>query len=256
MSSLTKPDPGLFIVKGDIVGANEFTISVDENGEIETSPIVLTSGVDMTPFWLGIAFQHMKSTEKWHKKLMLAKKAKNDAEIGRCLKKEASYGMQSIVASGIAVDAYCASIKNCIRIKADLSKTWRKKRRTARYKQISEVLRLAFPMKKTTFTEVRNNLNQIFSWRDKAVHPTSGTSSPSVHKELNKITDWRYATFRYYNVNVIFSLTLSLIYTTATNPPAAKHKKLHEYCDGVVPKLAPWVKKWERKYGKLLPWYT
>lgn len=251
MPNPIKPDPGLFIVKGDIVGVEEFSISVNENGKIEASSVMLTSGIDMTTYWLSIAFQHLKATEGAHKRLMQAKDAKNDIEIGKYLKKESSSGMQAIVSSGIAIDAYYASVRDCIKIPTEQSRAWREKR-TARYKQISEVLRLAFPMTKEAFTKVRKILKQNISWRDKAVHPSSGVTSPSVHVELNKITDWRYATFRFYNAKAIYGLTLSLIHKTATNPPADKHKKLQEYCDGLVPKVVPWVKKWERKYGKLL----
>lgn len=205
----------------------------------------------MTPFWLGIAFKHLIDTERAHKKLMMAKDSKDDEKTGKCLKKESSSGMQAIVSAGIAIDAYYASIKDCIKIPATQSKVWREKR-TARHKQISEVLRLGFPMSNSTFSEVRKILKQNLSWRDKAVHPSSRTAAPSIHVELNKITDWRYSTFRFYNARAIYGLTLSLIYKTATNPPTNKNNRLQEYCDGVVPKLIPWVKKWERKYGKLL----
>lgn len=242
MSNLIKPDPGLFIVEGDIVGVDEFTISVDENGKMNAGPVVLRSGIDMTPYWLSIAFQHLKSTEGFHKKLMLAKENKNDNEIGKYLKKESSAGMQAILSAGIAIDAYYASVKDCINIPDKLTETWRDKR-TARHKQISEVLRLAFPMSNSTFKELREILKQNITWRDKAVHPISGTTSPSVHIELNKVTDWRYATFRFYNAKAIYGLTLSLVYKTASNPPYEKHKKLQEYCDGLLPKLTPWVNK-------------
>lgn len=251
MSNSEKPDPGIFIVKGDIVGVDEFTISVDENGKIKAGPVALKSGIDMTPYWLNIAFEHLKSSEGFHKKLMLAKENKNDNEIGTYLKKESSSGMQAIVSAGIAIDAYYASIKDCVSVPDKLIETWRDKR-TARHKQISEVLRLAFPMSNSTFKEVRQILKQNITWRDKAVHPISGTTSPTVHVELNKATDWRYATFRFYNAKTIYELTLSLVYKTATNPPKDKHKKLQVYCDGLLPKLKPWVNKWERKYGKLL----
>jgi hypothetical protein len=251
MSNPIKPDPGLFIVKGDIVGIEEFTITENENGELKFGPIVLTSGIDMTPFWLGIAFQHMKATERAHTKLMLAKEAKNDNEIAKYLKQESSSGMQAVVSAGIAIDAYYASVKGCIKIPAEHSKVWREKR-TARHKQISEVLRIAFSMKSATFKQVRNILEQSLSWRDRAVHPSPGTSAPSIHNELNKITDWRYATFRFYNVKAIYGITLSLIYKTTKKPPDNKNMALQKYCDGLIPKLVPWVKKWERKYGQLL----
>lgn len=255
MQNSNKPDPGLFTVKGDKIGIKDFSFSIDEAGQFKSSPVVLTSGVDMTPYWLDIGFQHLKNTETWHKKLMLAKESKDEVEIGRCLKKESYYGMQSIMASGVAVDAYHANIKSRIKISAELTRAWHQKR-TARYKQISEVLRLAFPMSNSTFRELRNNVKQIFTWRDNAVHPNSEMSLPSVHIELNKITDSRYVKFRFYNAKIIYALTLCIVYKTASNPPITKNSKFLEYCEDVVPKMEPWVKKWEKRYGTITWEYT
>lgn len=241
----------LFLVKGDIVGVEKSLISVDENGNFKADPIVLTSGVDMTTYWLNIAFQHLRATERAHKKLMTAKRDQNDSEIGKCLKRESASGMQTIVASGIAIDAYYASVKDCIRIPSEQFNAWREKN-TARYKQIAEVLRLSAPMTNDSFQNLRAELKRIVSWRDRAVHPTSDTTAPSVHVELNKVTDWRYATFRYHNAKAIYGLTLSIVYKTASAPHDKEIVKLQRFRDQLLPKLEPWVKKWKRKYGELL----
>ena len=98
MSDL-KPDPGVFLVKGDTVSVQSLSLSVNEQGEIESSPLILHVGIDMTGYWLDIAYKHLVATESAHKKLMLAKEERDDEKISRYLKKESIAGMQSIMAA-------------------------------------------------------------------------------------------------------------------------------------------------------------
>lgn len=120
----SKPDPGVFLVKGDTVSVMPFSISVNEQGEIENSPVVLHLGIDMTGYWLDIAYEHLLDTESAHKKLMIAKGERNDEKIARYLKKESISGMQSIMASCIAIDAYYASIKEHVDIPQSTLDSW------------------------------------------------------------------------------------------------------------------------------------
>ena len=53
------------------------------------------------------------------------------------------------MASGIAIDAYYASIKDHIDLPEELVKAWRENG-TARYKQIAEVFKRAFPLSQET----------------------------------------------------------------------------------------------------------
>lgn len=244
------PDPGVFLVKGDSVSIPSFSISIDEEGKINAEPVMLHTGIDMTPYWLNIAYQHLKATEIIHKKLMLAKEEKNDSLIGEFLKKESSSGMQAIMASGIAIDAYYASVKEHVKIPKSTAEAW-KKNSTARYKQISEVIRMGFGLSASSSKSLREILKQNLTFRDKAVHPSAGTAKPFLHVELNKVTDWRYATFRLDNAKVIYGLTLSVIFQTVSKPSDKTPKSLRNYSDSLVVKLKPSLRKWERKYGKL-----
>lgn len=173
----SKPDPGVFLVKGDAVSIQPFSISVNEKGEIEAGPVVLHVGIDMTGYWLDIAYKHLLETESAHKKLMIAKEEGNAEKISRYLKKESISGMQSIMASGIALDAYYASIKEHVTIPQSTLDSWRENN-TARYKQISEVLRMGFRLKNPSGKSLRDILKQNFKFRDKAVHPSPGTAAP------------------------------------------------------------------------------
>ena len=83
------------------------------------------------------------------------------------------------------------------------------------------------------------------------MHPSAGTTHPLHHVELNKVSDWRYATFRFYNAKTIYGLTLSVIFQTASKLSPKTSKELVERCNDLVIKLKPILRKWERKYGKL-----
>jgi hypothetical protein len=244
------PDPGIFLTKGMKVSIPSFSISIGENGQLSSDGITLHTGLDMCPFWLDIAYEHLLETESAHKSLMSAKDEKDDEKIALSLQKEFVSGMQAIMSSGIAIDSYYASVKEHTDVPESLVKIWRD-RGTARYKQIAEVFRRAFSLTQDSARKLRDVLKQTLKFRDKAVHPDYGTTMPLLHVELNKITDWRYATFRFYNAKAIVGLSLSVIYQTTSRSFDNKHEELKKYCDDLNAKLEPMLKRWVDKYGKL-----
>ncbi|HAO24449.1 MULTISPECIES: hypothetical protein [unclassified Methylophaga] len=250
MSDL-KPDPGVFLVKGDTVSVPSLTLSVNEQGEVEASPIYLNVGIDMTAYWLDIAYKHLLATESAHKKLMVAKEEKDNEKIARYLKKESIAGMQSIMAASIALDAYYSSIKQHVDIPQETINIWRENG-TARYKQISEVFRMGFRLKPPSSKSLREILKQNFRFRDKAVHPSPGTAAPLLHVELNKVTDWRYATFRFNNAKAIYGLSLSIVLKTSTKPDSKIADSLKAFCEKLIPRIKPLERKWNKRFGDLL----
>lgn len=249
-SKSVKPDPGVFLVKGDKVSIHNLSFSVDDKGIVSAPPVELRVGIDMSPYWLDIAYQHVKSAENAHKRLMRAKDDRNDFLIGKHLRQESAAGMQAIVASGVAIDAYYASIREHITIPKATIKAWQVNR-TARYKQIAETMRIGFDLTTTSSNSLRKILKQNLTFRDKAVHPCAGATQPLHHVELNKMVDWRYATFRFYNAKHIYAASLSIVYQTASNLSPKVSKDLFEHCNGLVVRLKPVLRRWERNYGRL-----
>lgn len=249
-SKKVEPDPGIFVTKGMKISIPSFSISIGDNGELVSDHITLFTGLDMSPYWLEIAYQHLLATEAAHVDLMAAKEARDDEQMAAALQKEFVSGMQAIMASGIAIDAYYASVKDHIELPEDLIKTWRENG-TARYKQIAEVLKRAFPMSQESAKHLRDILEQNLKFRDKAVHPKYGTTAPLLHVELNKVSDWRYAVFRFYNAKAIVGLTLSIIYQTASKPFTDKHDRLRSYCEELIVNIDPIFNVWVQRYGKL-----
>lgn len=247
--SKKEPYSGVFLTKGMQISIPEFSIRISPDGNIDATPLILYTGIDLCPYWLEIAYDHLRCTEEASEQLLNAKKEQNGEKIADALKAEFTEGMQTIMASAVAMDAYYANVKERIAIPDELIQTSRKNG-TARYKQIAEVLRRAFLMSEDSAKQMRVILKHNFGFRDKAVHPPTGTTAPALHPELNKVTDWRYVTFRYYNPEAITGLTLSIIAQTAMHPKN-KHESLKTYCETLSQQLAPLISRWEAHYGKL-----
>ena len=81
------PDPGIFLTKGMKVGIPSFSISIGEDGKLSSDGITLHTGLDMCPYWLEIAYEHLLKTESAHNELMSAKDEKDDEKIARSLQK-------------------------------------------------------------------------------------------------------------------------------------------------------------------------
>jgi hypothetical protein len=244
------PDPGIFITQGMQVTIPSFSIRIKDDGSIEVDPVTLHTGLDLCPYWIEIALMHLEESEKAREALLTGKLSQNSEAIAKALRDDFTAGMQTIMASAIAIDAYYSNIKERSSIPDKLVQTW-KKNGTARYKQVAEVFRRAFLIPEKPANQLRDILKEIFSFRDKAVHPPSGTTAAVLHPELNKVSDWRYATFRNYNARAIVKMTLSIVDQTSRKPNTEKHKKLELYCQAVVAYIDPLVKRWEQKYGKL-----
>lgn len=247
---MSTPDPGLFITKGMIVSIPKFSLSINENGEITSNGMIIHTGLDMCPYWVEIAYEHLGKTEDIHNQLISAKNVNNEPLMGDLLQNEFISGMQSIMAGCIAIESYYASIKDFAGIPESLKQTWRKKR-TARYRQIAETLKMTFIIPQDTFQKIREFLKQSFGLRDMAVHPKYGTDQPVLYPEINKISDWRYSAFRYANAKAVIGHSLSIIYQTASQKQDDKKQELKMYCENLVKKLDPTLSKWLEKYGKL-----
>lgn len=248
---MSTQEPRLFITKGMNVEIPEFSLSLNESGEIVSDKMTIHTGLDMSPYWIEVAYSHLRKTEDIHEQLIIAKDENNESLMGDLLQKEFISGMQAIMAGCIAIDSYYASIKDFAEIPEDLIKKWRQNRPTARYKQIAETLKRAFTIPQDLFLKIRKILEQSFKLRDMAVHPKNGNDLPVLCPEINKISDWRYSAFRYANAKAIVGHSLSVIYQTARQKHDSTNQSMKIYCEKLVLKLDPTLSKWVERYGKL-----
>jgi hypothetical protein len=253
MSDDPKPDPGVFVVRGMEIGIPSFQISLSPDGGITTDPVILHTGIDMCPLWLEVAFGHLLRTEEASQEMLRSRTESNNEAIGSSLMAESISGMQTIMASSIAMDAYYSRIRDCIDLPESLTHLWRTKG-TARYKQIGEVLRRAFVLPASSAKLLRSALKECASFRDRAVHPRASTSLPDLHPELNKVTDWRFVAFRLYNAKAILGVTFSAIVQTAQKGRDSTFPAVTTYCADLLKRLSALIARWEARYGILAPY--
>jgi hypothetical protein len=244
------PNPAVFITDGMQFSISGLSLTIGNDGKIEAGPVSLSTFFDICPHWLDIAYEHLLRTEQANRDLMSAIEAKNNDGIGNALRAEFSSGIQTMMASAVAIEAYYACIKDRIEIPEKLVRCWQKNG-LARYKQIAETLRIAFPMKNESFKQVRDTLKEIYRFRDMAVHPPAKAAKPLLRQELNLIIDWRYVAFSYNNARHLSGFSLSIIAQTAARTTNVKFDTLKPYCEALMSKLSPLVERWNSQYGKL-----
>jgi hypothetical protein len=110
--------------------------------------------------------------------------------------------MQAVMAAAIALDAFYAILQPHVALPPTLVERWRTGR-TARFSQVTEVIRRAFRLKPKGTAELRENLREIYRVRDLAVHPSGKIQAPIYHPELNVGVEWRFAYFRVSNAELI-----------------------------------------------------
>jgi hypothetical protein len=254
-SPLEVPDhrkqSGLFITRGAriVIPAGGLRINLAD-GEID-APITVHVGLDVIPIWATIALDHILAARGHRNEVIVAWQGTDDDVLGNRLIGEFSASMQAITAAGIAVDALYAAVKPTVNLPAEVIASWRSKR-TARYKQVTEVLRRAFRISARNAVRLREVLRTVYRFRDWAVHPPTDARAPAFHPDLQMGTEWRFVTFSYPNAREITRACLSLIWQAA-NKPDVDNPDLRRHCEGLRGNLAPVIEQWERDFGPITP---
>jgi len=237
---------GLLMTRGMkfVIPSGGLKVSFDKGVELVDYKVE----IELFHIWLEIAFNHLISSEKARKKVLILNQT-NDNKMGLHIESEFSSGMQSIMASAIAIDAIYASIKKLVTIPSNQLEAW-KKNKTARYIQVTETLRIAFKLNNDNTRKVRKVLKEIYKFRDWAVHPPNDQRKPILDNELNKLVEWRFVAFNYANAKECLRLMLRLIYQLL-NKSNLSNKKIMKYCEESLKLFQPVKKKWERKFEKL-----
>jgi hypothetical protein len=239
---------GILVIRGTqpIIPVGGLVIGYDENGQCTSSLKLLLHG-QVFHLWLEIALTHLIESKKNTDILLLKKqeaKANGNSPIFSELELEFIHGMQSIVASATAIDAFYATVKNHVQIPKDQSKAWGKKR-TARYKQISETFKVAFKLNPELTNKLQNSLKEIYGFRDLAVHPPSEAVEAVLHPELQVGVEPRFIKFGSHNAKEIFTGVCSIIEELLKIGYAKKHLKINASCEGWLLLLETKQRKWE-----------
>ena len=219
--------PGIFITRGMSVSIPNFSRKIGEDGKLEIPPLVMHVRFDVSPTWIQLAWQHLEAARV--ARLEREKAWAGTDEKAKALTLEAEFepAMQAIVAVAIAWDAIYAVLLHFAQIQPDLLEKWRTGR-TARYSQVTEVIRRAFLLKPKGAAALRNNLKEIFRYRDLAVHPSGRFQAALLHPELDVGVEWRFVYFRASNAETAVTTASAMLWDLAHNGKA-KDQKVAEY---------------------------
>jgi len=186
---------------------------------------------DVCLTWLEVAIRHLSDAQVAQVARIEAWNNADEYSRIAALKWEFEASIQAIVASGVAVDAFCAVVRTRVQLPQSLIDEWRENG-TARCIQISETLRRAFSLEPTKVSGLRQNLGEIFRFRDLAIDPSAKMDVQILHPELGVGVEWRLAYFRYQNSLLIVNATLRLFAELAAlHTP--KDADLQKYIDAL-----------------------
>ena len=117
--------------------------------------------------------------------------------------------------------------------------------------RISETLIRAFKITHTGRAVLRKNLEEMFKFRDYAVHPPARFREPIMHPELGVGVEWRFIAFTASGSITAIRVALSII-KQCMHAPQSKHEELAEWSEASVAKIDEMVTEWEGRHGSLL----
>jgi hypothetical protein len=230
---------GVFITRGMTVAipAGGLSLSIGDDGVPKGSNLTLHVHYDVCPTWLDLADRHLADAEKRKLARVAAWQADDQDARAATLEGEFESSMQAIMAAAIAVDSFYAALRDKTTIPKETMQIWRKKR-TARYRQVAEVLRCAFSLSPKGIEVLRNSLKQVFRFRDLAVHPSGDTAAPVLHHELQVGVEWRFDVFRADNARPLVQAVRNIIHELVTKGKPSS-PEIARYVEGLRNLLAP-----------------
>lgn len=219
--------PGIYITRGMTVSIPSFSIRIRDDGEIEGDPLILHVRFDVCPTWIQIAKRHLDNALVVLSNRQLVWTETDEGAKAQALEAEFEASMQAIMAAAIAWDAAYAVLREHVTLPPAMAEKWRKGR-TARYTQVSEIVRRAFSLKPKGALALRTNLKEIYRYRDLAVHPSGRIEAPMLHPELDLGMEWRFVYFRAKNAEIAVLAAAAMLWDLAHNGKA-KDPKVTEY---------------------------
>jgi hypothetical protein len=160
---------GVLIFEGMTVGIlpGDFTISVDESGQMHSN-LVLSTSYNVLPIMLRIAHDNIVLSHQAMKEIQ-ENWDEDPSNQKVLLMKELVPLIQVFIASGISLDSLYGQLRPYANIQqADIS-AWKAKK-TKRSSQILEVIRRVYKLNNDMTQAFKNNIDSIIEFRDKSEH--------------------------------------------------------------------------------------
>ena len=227
---------GIFISRGMTVAipAGGLIIGIGDDGKATTS-FTLHVRFDVCPTWIELALRHLADANEKRIARAEAWTGTNEELKAATLEREFEPSMQAIMAAAISIDAFYSLIQPQVQLPPRLVEGWRTKR-TARYSQVTEVIRRAFGLKPKGTAALRQNLKEIFRLRDLAVNPSRKIEAPICHPEIDVGVEWRFEIFRAHNAELAVNAATGMLWDLAHNGKP-KDSKIVKYMNSLRQRL-------------------
>ena len=205
----------------------QFFLHIRDDGEIVGEPLTLQIRFDVCPTWIQLAKRHLETAIEARTKRQFVWSGTDVVAKEQALEAEFESSMQAIMAAAIAWDAFYSILRQNVKIPQSLIERWRSGR-TARYSQVTEIVRRAFSLNPKKTSTLRANLKEIYRFRDLAVHPSGQIEAALLHPELNIGVEWRFVYFQATNAELAVSGAAAMLWVLA-HDGKAKDTKIIEY---------------------------
>jgi hypothetical protein len=201
---------GILVFEGMTVGIlpGDLTISLEESGS-NSSKAILSTAYNVLPIWLRIANDQLLHAKQASEAVATRWEA-NDEINRELLVAELEPSLQVFVACGISLDALYDQLRPFAKLTQVQIQAW-KRNKTAREKQIAEVIRRVYKLPARVSAEFKQNITEILKYRDMAVHPSLELKQTCARSDIPVGVDWKFAAYKYANAAKCFEVTMKML---------------------------------------------
>jgi hypothetical protein len=200
--------PGIWVVDGGDLRLSDIRFSLGAD-EPPSSPTI-DLRIDMWRHWLAeavsAAIEAADIAPKHSPELLKS----NSEEAGRIIIAELRASMRAMTSAAFAIDAFYASVK-ARSAEHPQQAVWDEKA-TPRNKQVASTLRHHLKITKNEQAkELSKRVQEMFRFRDWAVHPGSRFRKPEYREDVDAFVDWHFVAFRASNAVAGVGKTVELL---------------------------------------------
>lgn len=165
--------------------------------------------MDTWNHWLLIARTMTEEAEAAHARVLAAHEQGQNEALARALEEEFRAALVAISAMAFTFDALYASVKE--HLPPHPAEVAWERNRTARYKRIAETFRGAYRARPESVRQLQQALEQVFRFRDWAVHPPARCRQAEMREDIGRRVEWRFVAFSASNAATALRATSEVI---------------------------------------------
>ena len=200
---------GLTFPSGGDLRLTGMTLRIDDGGQPQLDLGLVEVRNDMWPTWLGVARQQ-RDLARSARDANPGQGTGDDEAFGDALKAEYRAALISMCAAAFTLEAFANSVHHHV----PASKT---PGRSADAR-IHQTLCRAFKLTNDQSRKIRATMQQVFRFRDRAVHPPAGFVQPTAHPVYRVGLEPSYAIFRVENAETACAFVHQVLWVCLRNP--------------------------------------